>query len=108
MTKNKSQNPTSELDELVEEIVDELDMDEPMFGWTQNKEILKQFLKYTQDKVRSETAIEIIEFLDKLEMDQPEDLKTDNWRNWKYIRNSIVDKYKILTQLRLPSIKGDV
>jgi hypothetical protein len=42
------------------------------------------------------TAYDIVELLDNLEIKQPEDLKTDNWRNWKYIRNSIVDKYDIL------------
>ena len=37
----------------------------------------------------------ILNFLDKLELNQPEDLKTDNWRNWKYIRNSIRNKYEL-------------
>jgi hypothetical protein len=52
---------------------------------------------------QEELVKEILEFLDELEMKQPEDLKTDNWRNWKYIRNSIVDKYGIKTQPHTPS-----
>jgi len=33
--------------------------------------------------------------MNTLEMQQPEDLKKDNWRNWKYIRNNIVDHFKL-------------
>lgn len=44
-------------------------------------------------KHEEETYLEILSFLDKLEMEQPQHLKKDNWRNWKYIRNSIIDKY---------------
>lgn len=45
----------------------------------------------TQEKIQLIEAL--LTLLDELEMNQPEDLKRDNWRNWKYIRNSIVDKY---------------
>lgn len=45
--------------------------------------------------VEQETVKNILVFLDELEMNQPDYAKTDNWRNWKYIRNSIVDKYSL-------------
>lgn len=47
----------------------------------------------TAKKAREEFVEEILLFLEDLEIRQPEDLKTSNWRNWKYIRNSIRDKY---------------
>lgn len=50
-------------------------------------EAIEQFLSQKLD----EYGEEILVFLDELEMKQPEDLKTDNWRNWKYIRNSLRD-----------------
>lgn len=56
-------------------------------------------------RITVETAHEILLHLDELEIKQPEDLKTDNWRNWKYIRNSIVDKYEIPTQQRVPAFE---
>jgi hypothetical protein len=37
----------------------------------------------------------IWEYLCELEDRQPEELETDNWRNWKYIRNSITDKFNL-------------
>ena len=62
---------------------------------------LKLFIETLLQEQKQETAIEVLEFLDHLEMVQPEDLKIDNWRNWKYIRNSIVDKYEIPTQQKV-------
>lgn len=57
------------------------------------QEELESFLLEVDKQAREETAKSILIHLDELEIRQPEDLKTDNWRNWKYIRNSIVDKY---------------
>ena len=79
--------------------------EEPM-GVSQWKEYGEKYgyWKYFEEQARlsreRETACEIVKFLDELEMKQPDDLKTDNWRNWKYIRNSIVDRYDILDKLR--------
>ena len=53
-------------------------------------QLLALFDKHTKSAIE-----DILVFLDELEMEQPQDLKTDNWRNWKYIRNSIVDKYQL-------------
>jgi hypothetical protein len=65
--------------------------------YQKGKEI-EDFLREALIQERKDTANEILIFLDKLEIEQPQDLKTDNWRNWKYIRNSIVDKYNLLEQ----------
>lgn len=54
---------------------------------------LREFIVKELVQAKREAALEIVEYLDDLEIEQPEVLKTDNWRNWKYIRNSIVDKY---------------
>ncbi len=53
----------------------------------------KQEITAIAEKTREDTIENITLFLDELEMRQPDDLKTDNWRNWKYIRNSIRDKF---------------
>ena len=55
---------------------------------------LKQFLSQSVDKAVKQALEEVLRFLDKLEIEQPEEYKTDeSWRNWKHIRNSIVDKF---------------
>lgn len=67
------------------------------------KEFIAKLIQQAEEKV----ATDILVFLDELEMRQPEDLKNDNWRNWKYIRNSIVDKYKIPTQFSVKPSEGE-
>ncbi len=57
------------------------------------KDFYEDLLPVAREKARKELVEEIVLFLDDLEMEQPEYAKTDNWRNWKYIRNSIRDKY---------------
>ena len=52
----------------------------------------KQWEEFAE-QVRQKAREEIWHYLNLLEMRQPESLKTDNWRNWKYIRNSIADRY---------------
>lgn len=50
-------------------------------------------LQRAREKAFNLAIREVLEYLDILELKQPEDYKTDNWKNWKYIRNSIRDKY---------------
>lgn len=66
----------------------------------QDSSDIEKFLASKLQEVERDTANDILLQLDHLEMEQPEDLKTDNWRNWKYIRNSIVDEYGLLAQLK--------
>jgi len=77
------------------------------FDYTKMIKLFRTILSHSVQEAKAgeakKTAMDIIHLLDDLEVKQPEDLKTDNWRNWKYIRNSIVDKYGILTQLRTES-----
>lgn len=54
---------------------------------------IKQHMTEEIERAVEERTKIILNFLDELEVKQPEDLKTDNWRNWKYIRNSIVDRF---------------
>ena len=71
------------------------------------QQIYEEQLAFIKNELKAndkQVVEEILLFLDKLEMEQPEDLKTDNWRNWKYIRNSIVDKYNIPTQVKSDSL----
>ena len=59
-----------------------------------NQALINDLVILLQEQ-KQETITEVLEFLDHLEITQPDDMKTDNWRNWKYIRNSIVDKYEL-------------
>ena len=68
---------------------------------------LKQFLSQAVDKAVKKAFEEVLRFLDKLEIEQPEEYKTDeSWRNWKHIRNSIVDKFLQDIEEKKKLVKG--
>jgi len=91
---------TTKLRSLLNNFLQDIDTEAQIDTKTANAIVdahLRLFQAYS-GKIRRETAKEIVEFLDGLEINQPFDLKTDNWRNWKYIKNSIVDEYGVPSQ----------
>lgn len=57
------------------------------------KDLIRKELTEAVTKAREEMVEDFLKLLDELEIDQPEYARTDSWRNWKYIRNSVRERY---------------
>lgn len=61
-------------------------------NWFANEDLVVELTTLLQQE-REKAVREVVSFLDELEIRQPDYVKTDNWRWWKYIRNNIRDQF---------------
>lgn len=57
-------------------------------------EFIKKFIRQEIAQARQEAVKEMVNYLDSLELNQPEYTEDNRWRWWKYLRNSLRDKYE--------------